>query len=274
MTTYIPLAGCEEQEIDDALIDCGSADSADMDHAYDQENPFGSAAAIKNLIHGSIHTDNTRCLSGTSASLGSINNDGDASASMTRMTTSSIAPSTGKSPRDAAASSSGAAAGVHCLSFFTFCHACSGVEATDTPQEARTKAAATAAEATAAITCCYWFERIIHNKFCNFIFRCNCTWTWAGGWDDCNVHNTVGAPKCPWCTARANVSWTTDSLLFVLMALTFVLCLYRRAKPQSRLDRFANVALRWAAPVLVYFLAGTFVGWIFKATGSYPTFIF
>lgn len=36
---------------------------------------------------------------------------------------------------------------------------------------------------------CYWFQVIIHNKFCNFLFKCGCTWEWDGGWKDCKYHN-------------------------------------------------------------------------------------
>ena len=66
---------------------------------------------------------------------------------------------------------------------------------------------------------CSAFSWIFHNKLCNFLFRCGCTWNWAGSWDryvnafsislrsssirnssscSCNVHNARG-PRCPWC---------------------------------------------------------------------------
>ena len=147
------------------------------------------------------------------------------------------------------------------------CHACCAVDVrVDPPAVRRRKYCSTAFEAAAATTFCYWFERIIHNPFCNFIFKCGCTWNWDGGWDRCNVFNTVGAPKCPWCTAAQNVSWTTDSLLFALMVLTYFSLLANRKR--------VDAAARWAAPVLVYFAAGTLVGWLFKITGSYPVFVF
>ncbi|CAJ1394435.1 unnamed protein product [Effrenium voratum] len=67
---------------------------------------------------------------------------------------------------------------------------------------------------------CETFQQVVHNKFCNLLFRCNCTWEWAGGWDNCNVHNATG-PRCPWCVARQSISWTTDCLPLALMLLTF-----------------------------------------------------
>jgi hypothetical protein len=29
-------------------------------------------------------------------------------------------------------------------------------------------------------------------KYCDFIFRCGCTWAWAGGVSKCNIHNPDG----------------------------------------------------------------------------------
>lgn len=150
--------------------------------------------------------------------------------------------------------------------FGQFCRECCGINLqSDNARVRRRKYCLTTVEVAAAITCCYWFEKIIHNKFCNFLFKCNCTWTWAGGWDNCNVWNTNGGPKCPWCTARITVSWTTDYLLFAIMLLTYFVALYNRRK--------IDLTLRWCLPVLMYFLVGTLVGYLFKVTGSYPYFI-
>ena len=27
---------------------------------------------------------------------------------------------------------------------------------------------------------CQYFNNIIHNPYCNFLFKCRCTWTWKG----------------------------------------------------------------------------------------------
>jgi hypothetical protein len=145
------------------------------------------------------------------------------------------------------------------------CAKCCDVNEDDDEPLRRKKYCLAAAEVSVATTLCYWFERIIHNKFCDFLFKCNCTWTWAGGWDNCNVWNNQGLPRCPWCTARANVSWTTDSLLFALMLTTYLTALRFR----KRID----ITARFALPIIIYFLVGTLVGYIFKATGTYPTFI-
>ena len=31
-------------------------------------------------------------------------------------------------------------------------------------------------ELVLGVNYCYWFQVIIHNKFCNFLFKCGCTW--------------------------------------------------------------------------------------------------
>ena len=146
-----------------------------------------------------------------------------------------------------------------------WCQECCGVDNVDAPFERRKKMCWTALEVGTGTTFCFWFERIIHNPFCNWLFKCGCTWNWDGGWNRCNVFNTVGAPKCPWCTAASNVSWTTDHFLFALMTLTFLFLLRHRKR--------VDMVVRWTAPIVVYFGVGTLIGWIFKVTGSYPIFI-
>lgn len=122
-------------------------------------------------------------------------------------------------------------------------------------------------EVTFALNYCYWFQVIIHNKFCDFLFKCGCTWNWDGGWTDCNVHNKTGGPKCPWCMARANVSWTTDYLLTTLMIITY---LYLLSKRKSLIG---HPLFRLFAPIIIYFLSGIIVGMCFLG-GGYPYFIF
>lgn len=114
--------------------------------------------------------------------------------------------------------------------------------------------------------CCYWFQVVIHNKFCNFLFKCGCNWNWDGGWKDCNVHNIEG-PRCPWCRARASISWTTDYLLTVLMIMSYIYLLSNRKKI------IGQPICRILGPVLVYFTVGTVVGACFLSDG-YPYFIF
>lgn len=149
-----------------------------------------------------------------------------------------------------------------------FCSDCSGINAEPDENIAvrNNKYAAGVLEGIFALNYCYWFSTIIHNKFCNFLFKCGCTWSWAGGWKDCNVHNLEG-PRCPWCLSRSNISWTTDYLLTALMIVTYFYLLSRRKKI------IGHPLVRLFAPIFVYFSVGIIVGACFLA-GGYPSFIF
>lgn len=69
---------------------------------------------------------------------------------------------------------------------------------------------------------------MFHNKFCDAIFRCGCTWDWAGGWSRCNIHNVDGkshaialshvrtGPHCPWCAAKEPWLLFTDTRFFLM----------------------------------------------------------
>eukprot|EP00434_Breviolum_minutum_P025298 symbB.v1.2.022351.t1/scaffold1977.1/size96879/6 len=109
---------------------------------------------------------------------------------------------------------------------------------------------------------CECFQQVVHNKFCSWLFRCGCTWEWAGGWNRCNVHNAFG-PKCPWCVARLSISWTTDCLPLVVMLLVY-------GEARARRCPFW---LRLALPVLSFFVLGTLVAFCFKVASGYPYFI-
>jgi hypothetical protein len=147
-----------------------------------------------------------------------------------------------------------------------FCYTCSDVTVADERAEVNNKLSWTAAEALLANIVYYGFQYVIHNPTCNFLFKCGCTWTWAGGWKHCNIWNTNGGPKCPWCMSRAYISWTTDYLVFALMIVTYIYCLYRR----KQIKRY----FRLSAPIFMYFLSSIIVGLAFKVATGYPYFIF
>jgi hypothetical protein len=149
-----------------------------------------------------------------------------------------------------------------------FCQDCCGIDGPqdDTEAVVRKKYLLGSIEAVFGLNFCYWFQVIIHNKFCNFLFKCGCTWNWDGGWKDCNVHNAEG-PRCPWCCARSNVSWTTDYMLTAFMIVTYFYLLSKRK------TLIGHPLFRLIAPILVYFAVGTLVGACFLV-GGYPYFIF
>lgn len=59
---------------------------------------------------------------------------------------------------------------------------------------------------------------VFHNKTCDWMFECGCTWNWDGGWDACNIHNVDG-PHCPYCMSAA--PWTTSWLVMALSGLGY-----------------------------------------------------
>jgi len=64
----------------------------------------------------------------------------------------------------------------------------------------------------------YGWSRLFLLPYCNILFRCGCTWEWAGGIEHCNIFDN-DKPHCPWCSANANVAWIptygTDILMVV-----------------------------------------------------------
>lgn len=154
-----------------------------------------------------------------------------------------------------------------------FCHKCSGISEEERKadhNEVTRKGFTTSLEFILASGICYGFERVIHNKYCDFLFKCGCTWSWAGGWSDCNFLKE-GVPKCPWCMSRTYVAWTTDILPFITMLLTYIFTLYHRKACNGQLD---YAIVRLFAAVLAYFIIGFFVGLSFKlADPSYNHFV-
>lgn len=47
--------------------------------------------------------------------------------------------------------------------------------------------ASSTVESVVAVVVFYWFQYVIHNPTCNFLFKCGCTWHWKGGWKGCNI---------------------------------------------------------------------------------------
>ena len=56
------------------------------------------------------------------------------------------------------------------------------------------------------------FNWVFHNPYCGLLFRCGCTWPWAGGGDNYNFHNPTG-PKCPWCNVKnTSLAWLAPAI--------------------------------------------------------------
>ena len=66
---------------------------------------------------------------------------------------------------------------------------------------------------------------LVH-KLCDLIFRCGCTWAWAGADRHCNVHH-ASPPHCPWCShGWAGFLWVPA--LLILAEAGVVLALRKR----------------------------------------------
>jgi len=119
-----------------------------------------------------------------------------------------------------------------------------------------------------------WSE-IIMLPFCNFLFRCGCTWMWKGGIKDCNIYKT--GPHCPWCIASSSVAWIPQwgSMLMMVAVAMAVRAIWLQKTQQSETKQM--IVLRYlamlSAGIIAFFTFGTIVGWAFKVQMSYPHFL-
>ena len=104
------------------------------------------------------------------------------------------------------------------------------------------------AEICAVVVGVWWFDWVFHNPTCDFMFSCGCTFNWLGGWTQCNVHNTVGDPKCPWCIAPPSTAWTTSALVRAITIAAFFVYT-RTRKSWRRISRaISQCRDAWKAP--------------------------
>jgi hypothetical protein len=110
------------------------------------------------------------------------------------------------------------------------------------------------------------FDWLLHNPFCNVMFRCGCQMPppFGASWIPCNVHDPE-APHCPWCSVTAKLGNTLVTLMIVTMYATYLLLATRGAPAWSRLT----------TPVLAWLAMGVAVGLGLLATSNgYPYFFF
>eukprot|EP01129_Flabellula_baltica_P007727 TRINITY_DN3023_c0_g1_i1.p1 TRINITY_DN3023_c0_g1~~TRINITY_DN3023_c0_g1_i1.p1 ORF type:complete len:158 (+),score=10.71 TRINITY_DN3023_c0_g1_i1:2-475(+) len=119
---------------------------------------------------------------------------------------------------------------------------------------------------------CLGFDYLFENVYCDFLFKCGCTWNWAGGWDQCNIFNEEG-PHCPFCNTTGDIS-SVLTWYYVLMYLTYW-SLWVLRWPRV-FDKYPVVAVLFRGVVACgsYFVWGLVVAYLFKVASGYPHFIF
>ena len=151
---------------------------------------------------------------------------------------------------------------------------------------------------------------LFHNPMCGLIFACGCTFTFRGGWKQCNVHFLgLRSPRCPWCVSPRDTpqwTWTTgEACTIIVMISSWVFATFaisRRihhhepgratystlvnsseknqpqdsallCRVQTRSSKHA-VCIRRVAPFLAFLLHHSIVGLAFAIGTGYPYYFF
>ena len=78
---------------------------------------------------------------------------------------------------------------------------------------------------------------LFHNPMCGLIFACGCTWSFRGGWKQCNVHylGFGSSPRCPWCVSPRDTpkwTWTTGGAFTIaVMIMSWMLATFAISRP-------------------------------------------
>ena len=140
----------------------------------------------------------------------------------------------------------------------------------------------TALEVTLAGFFSYAFDYVFHNVYCGMLFRCHCTWPWAGGASRCNIHNPPDRPRCPWCNVRngalSGLAWAiTDRFAVSMMTLSYICVILfrelRNVPVTTGIQKPRLLAVRLAAPVVTFLVLGFAMGLLFYKSTDYPCFL-
>ena len=157
--------------------------------------------------------------------------------------------------------------------------------------------ASNGAELAVACGLCVGIDRIFHNPYCGLLFRCRCTWPWAGGAAHCNIHHASG-PRCPWCNVRntplRGLAWAISDnfsvfLMLVAYMATWAMQHWKAARTSPASDRIRllespekclpyytaarRFGVRALAAALTFLLLGLVLGIIFVVGTGYPCFL-
>lgn len=129
-------------------------------------------------------------------------------------------------------------------------------------------------ELAATAVMCSLMNDILHSKTCDLMYSCCCTWLFAGGWMNCNVHRMPPNPRCPWCQPWFALGpwfhlWQVqrapdqDGLVVLSMLLAFA----------HALQRGWGRCAAWLCAATAYFGASFALGLAYKALLGYPYFL-
>jgi hypothetical protein len=100
---------------------------------------------------------------------------------------------------------------------------------------------------------------LIYN-LCHLIFRCGCSWAWAGAASRCNVHNPA-PPHCPWCChGLAGFLWVPAIILPAEAAVILGL------RKRGTLAQIAGAAV-------TYLVVGAAAGLLSALLDGYPRWL-
>lgn len=110
------------------------------------------------------------------------------------------------------------------------------------------------------------FALVVVTPLCGALFRCGCTWPWAGLDRHCNVHDPADPAHCPWCVHPrvAAATFAVSAALGVVAAWGL---------PVARRRPWLASSVRAGVGVAVYALGSTIGAWWIARAVGYPHFL-
>ena len=107
------------------------------------------------------------------------------------------------------------------------------------------------------------FSWVFIFPYCGLLFRCGCTWLWAGGIDSCNIFDK-DTPNCPFCTAKPTFlqlvpQW--GGAVFMIFGTTLFSL------------KVTNYFVRPFIAIFLWFIFETLLAIIYKVAYDYPYFL-
>lgn len=107
------------------------------------------------------------------------------------------------------------------------------------------------------------FAAVFITPFCGWVYRCGCTYLWAGIARRCNIHDPA-TPNCPWCLGDSPLLLFLPLLLIVAGQCAVLWGLHRGAAPSAVVLTLVGV--------VSFFVLGGVLAFIYKLVAGYPHF--